>query len=222
LAKHQQVYKKTLTGVTLGTEILGQSSGGRSSGPCLALVFNVRQWYYELQQHYNKSRAKEMQFTQSPLASLSSSSASSLSLSSRSVDHDRTNTNTNSDRTTKGGGEFSGPSGGVHERVSHAQQLHGHLNMSAALREAGQDPDEEYVIQINSFFSPPDIASDYLISISFSRSSMNETTSLPSFKAFSCLIPWHFDEELDLIVRLELLLRPPSPAITFGLIGYVN
>jgi hypothetical protein len=27
---------------------------------------------------------------------------------------------------------------------------------------------------------------------------------------------------LDLIVRLELLLRPPSPAITFGLIGYVN
>lgn len=183
LAKHQQVYKKTLTGFTLGTEILGQSSGGRSSGPCLALVFNVRQWYFELQQHYNKSRAKEMSV--SPIASLSSSSTNLLSQSGR-------GTNSNDPHALVRQQHAMSERTGLSRSIGEQHVVHGHLSLSTALSQATAEDEE----------------------------TMNETTSLPSFKAFSCLIPWHFDEELDLIVRLELLLRPPSPAITFGLIGH--
>jgi hypothetical protein len=108
-------------------------------------VFNVRQWYYELQQHYNKSRAKEMSL--SPMTSLASSSAN-LHQSGH-QHHHRSATNSNdaaqhlsrqhtmSERV----GLVKSGSDGTHDATSHV--MHGHLNMSTLLSQAAEE-EEEY------------------------------------------------------------------------------
>lgn len=48
------------------------------------------------------------------------------------------------------------------------------------------------------------------------------TPNSPAFLAYSFLLPWGHDKQLDNIIRNELHLEPPDLCITFGLSGYVN
>eukprot|EP01130_Rhizamoeba_saxonica_P012891 TRINITY_DN5476_c0_g2_i1.p1 TRINITY_DN5476_c0_g2~~TRINITY_DN5476_c0_g2_i1.p1 ORF type:complete len:1128 (-),score=210.08 TRINITY_DN5476_c0_g2_i1:80-3022(-) len=61
--------------------------------------------------------------------------------------------------------------------------------------------------------STGDVDMDMILPISL------ENTKINSFKAFSLLLPWGLDEELDHIIATKLYLNPPNPEVSFGLLG---
>lgn len=46
------MYKKALTGIVLDSNVMGKNA------PTLAIVFNIRQWYFELQQNYSRTKGR--------------------------------------------------------------------------------------------------------------------------------------------------------------------
>eukprot|EP01113_Clastostelium_recurvatum_P031289 TRINITY_DN3889_c0_g1_i3.p1 TRINITY_DN3889_c0_g1~~TRINITY_DN3889_c0_g1_i3.p1 ORF type:complete len:1460 (+),score=297.90 TRINITY_DN3889_c0_g1_i3:131-4381(+) len=52
-----------------------------------------------------------------------------------------------------------------------------------------------------------------------SSSMISSLATLPSYQCFSYLVPWGLDKACDVMVKKELMLRPPHPSFSFGTRG---